>query len=138
MAAATSYQLEIYVERPVRIRVGRLGRFQFPAGRYVYTGSARRNIEARIARHLRKEKALHWHIDWLLAASGVRIAAVKRFGENECALNQALGGRSVVPGFGASDCRNGCGSHLRYLGENREARSPGGDSKFADSGSGAA
>ncbi|MFH1603753.1 MAG: GIY-YIG nuclease family protein [Pseudomonadota bacterium] len=119
MTAAISYQLRIDVKRPVRVRVGRLGHFLFPAGRYVYTGSAKRNLEARIARHLRKQKALRWHIDWLLSAPGVGIAAVKRSGKVECALNQEIVGTDVVPGFGASDCRKGCGSHLRYLGECR-------------------
>ena len=111
-----SYQLSIDVTRPVLIRVGRLGEFLFPAGRYVYTGSARRNLEARIARHLRTEKALRWHIDWLLMAPGVAVARVERSIESECALNRKVGGAVPVPGFGASDCRNGCGSHLRYLG----------------------
>jgi len=116
MRAAITYQLRIDVKRPIRLRVGRLGHFLFPAGRYVYTGSAKRNLEARIARHLRKEKALRWHIDWLLSASAVKVTAVTRSGEGECALNQMVVGRVVVQGFGASDCRNGCGSHLRYLG----------------------
>ena len=120
MKAMISYQLGIEVERPVRISVGRLGRFLFPAGRYVYTGSAKRNFEARIARHLRKEKTLRWHIDWLLAARGVTVATVKRSSEGECVLNQKLAGTVVVPGFGASDCRSGCGSHLRFLGALRQ------------------
>jgi Uri superfamily endonuclease len=119
MTATISYQLRIDVKTPVRIRVGRLGQFLFPAGRYVYTGSAKRNLEARIARHLRKEKAFRWHIDWLLSAPGVTVATVKRSRESECILNQKLVGTVVVPGFGASDCRNRCGSHLRYLGESR-------------------
>jgi len=119
MSAAISYQLSIDVRSPLRIRVGRLGDFLFPAGRYVYTGSAKRNLEARIARHLRKEKTLRWHIDWLLSAPGVKVVAVKRSVAGECALNQSVAGKLVVPGFGASDCRNGCGSHLRYLGANR-------------------
>jgi Uri superfamily endonuclease len=119
MTAAISYQLRIEVKKPVRIRVGRLGRFLFPAGRYVYTGSAKRNLEARIARHLRKKKAFRWHIDWLLSAPGVKVATVRRSGESECILNQKVVGTVVVPGFGASDCRNRCGSHLRYLGESR-------------------
>jgi Uri superfamily endonuclease len=117
MKAAISYQIMIDVERPVRIRVGCLGRFLFPAGRYVYTGSAKRNLEARIARHLRKEKSLRWHIDWLLSAPGVKIVSVRRSGRGECALNQNTAGVVVVPGFGASDCRNGCGSHLHFLGD---------------------
>jgi len=115
--AAISYQLRIDVDRPVRVRIGRLGRFLFPAGRYAYTGSAKRNLEARIARHLRKDKALRWHIDWLLSAPGVKVVSVKRSSEDECALNQNLAGAIVAPRFGASDCRKGCGSHLRYLGQ---------------------
>lgn len=117
MTAAISYQLRIDVKRPVRICVGRLGCFLFPSGRYVYTGSAKRNLEQRIARHLRKEKVLRWHIDWLLSAPGVRVTAVERSGAGECVLNQQSAGRVVVPGFGASDCRNRCRSHLRYLGK---------------------
>ena len=119
MRAAISYQLYIEVRQPVCIRVGCLGNFLFPAGRYVYTGSAKRNLEARIARHLRKEKTLRWHIDWLLAAPGVEVVSVQRSSESECALNQGLAGAIVAPGFGASDCRNGCSSHLRYLGKGR-------------------
>ncbi|MBI2320277.1 MAG: GIY-YIG nuclease family protein [Betaproteobacteria bacterium] len=119
MTTAISYQLGIAVKKPIRIRVGRLGHFLFPAGRYVYTGSAKRNLDARIARHLRKEKGLRWHIDWLLSASGVKVVRVKRSREAECILNQKVLGMIVVSGFGASDCRNGCGSHLRYLGNSR-------------------
>lgn len=111
-----SYQLLIEVRRPVRVAVGRLGEFLFPAGHYVYSGSSRRNFEARIARHLRAEKALRWHIDYLLAARGVSVTAVRRSVRGECALNRSVGGTVIAPGFGASDCREGCGSHLRYLG----------------------
>jgi len=112
----TSYQIIIEIARPMRLTIGRLGAFRFPAGRYVYTGSARRNLEARIARHLRAEKALHWHIDYLLAAPGVRVLSVQRSRRDECALNRSTSGSIPVPGFGASDCRAGCGSHLKYLG----------------------
>ena len=125
MTPMISYQLAIEVKRPVQVRIGRLGRFLFPAGRYVYTGSAKRNLEARIARHLRKKKALRWHIDWMLAAQGVEVASVARFSEGECVLNQKLAGAILVPGFGASDCRKGCGSHLRYLGAASNLSRPG-------------
>jgi Uri superfamily endonuclease len=113
---ATTYQLTIHVPARLRLRVGRLGLFDFPPGNYVYTGSARRNIEARVARHRRKEKTLRWHIDYLLAAPGVEVVATRLATHAECALNQATPGRVVVPGFGASDCRAGCGSHLKWLG----------------------
>jgi Uri superfamily endonuclease len=110
-----TYQLLIEVARPVRANIGRRGSFAFPAGRYIYTGSARRNFEARVARHLRQEKTLRWHIDYLLAMPGVRIAGVRRYVEDECAINRATPGSVPVPGFGASDCRAGCGSHLKFL-----------------------
>lgn len=115
MPNETSYQLLIEVSQPVRRIIGRLGEFNFPAGRYVYTGSARRNLEQRIARHLRLEKATHWHIDYLLAAPGVRVAKVIRSRRGECLLNRAVRGRVWVVGFGASDCRAECGAHLKYL-----------------------
>lgn len=118
-AKLVSYQLWIALRHPCRIAVGRLGEYDFPAGVYVYTGSAMRNIEARIARHCRREKALRWHIDYLLAAEGVELVCIGRSARGECALNQSVGGEVRVPGFGASDCRKGCGSHLRYLGPQR-------------------
>jgi Uri superfamily endonuclease len=112
---ARTYQLLIEVAAPVRIRVGRLGDFDFPAGFYVYTGSALRNFEARVNRHLAPTKKMHWHVDYLLAAPGVRIRQVNRFGEAECVVNQQSGGEIAVNGFGSSDCASGCGSHLKRL-----------------------
>jgi Uri superfamily endonuclease len=111
-----TYQLQIELTQPLTLAVGRFGVFDFPAGHYVYTGSAKRNFEARIARHLRIEKTLRWHIDYLLVAPGVRVTKVKRSRRDECALNAATGGRVVVAGFGASDCRAGCRSHLKFQG----------------------
>lgn len=117
VSAYRTYQLLIEVARRVRVRIGRLGEFDFPAGRYIYTGSAQRNFEARVARHLRREKTLRWHIDYLLAAPGVRIIDVRRLKEAECLINQATHGDLLVSKFGASDCHAGCGSHLKYLHE---------------------
>ena len=111
-----TYQLHILVHRSLQLRVGALGSFEFPAGEYLYTGSARRNLEARIARHLRRDKPLRWHIDYLLTAEGVRVMDVTRSDREECALNQAAQGRIWISGFGASDCRAGCGGHLKFLG----------------------
>jgi Uri superfamily endonuclease len=108
--------LLIEVSAPVSVCVGRLGTFAFPAGLYCYTGSARRNLEARRRRHLSAYKTLRWHIDYLLAAAGVRIREVRRDTEAECLLNQRTPGIVPVPGFGASDCHAGCGSHLKRLG----------------------
>ena len=105
----------IEVEAPIRVCVGRLGTFDFRAGLYVYTGSALRNLEARVSRHMAKAKKMHWHIDYLLAAPGVRVFDVLRHGAAECVVNQQIIGEIPVMGFGASDCREGCGSHLKRL-----------------------
>ncbi len=111
-----TYQLVIRLFPPVMVTVGRLGKFALPAGEYLYTGSARRNIEARIRRHLNRSKRLRWHIDYLLVRPEAEIVNVIRSTQPECALNTAIPGRVLVPGFGSSDCRSGCGSHLKYLG----------------------
>ena len=110
---AISYQLLIEISRPLRRRVGRLGMIELPAGRYVYTGSATRGLEARIARHLRRRKPLRWHIDYLTTAPGVRILEVLRSALPECRLNQSTSGELPIAGFGASDCTAACGAHLR-------------------------
>ena len=115
MTPPHTYQLVIHVGRRLEIAIGRLGTFVFPEGTYVYTGSAKRNFAARIARHLRQEKTLHWHIDHLLTTPGVSIVEVRHAQVDECVLNQATPGDIVAPGFGASDCRNRCGSHLKRL-----------------------
>ncbi len=115
-----SYQLIIKLCREARIKVGRLGEFYFPAGWYVYTGSAKRNISARIKRHLSKVKKLRWHIDYLLANPFSEIVEVKKASVPECELNQRTPGVIVINGFGSSDCKNNCKSHLKYLGIYRE------------------
>jgi len=109
-----TYQLNINISQPVTIVIGKLGTYHFPAGNFVYTGSAKRNIDARIARHLRAEKTLRWHIDYLLAAPGVSITGVERFVEPECEVNQLAAGVVPVKGLGASDCVRGCGSHFKF------------------------
>jgi len=115
------YHLVIRLRQAVELNIGRLGRFRFPAGWYVYTGSARSGLDARISRHLARHKRLHWHVDYLLAAPGVRIAEIRKFDgyAEECQLNQAVGrlpgARALVKGFGSSDCRAGCPAHLYYF-----------------------
>jgi len=111
-----TYQLHITLQQMQRVRVGRLAEFLFPAGHYLYTGSARRHLTARVQRHLSQQKKRRWHIDYLLMASDVRITAVGLFSEAECYCNQQVGGEILLAGFGASDCRAQCGSHLKYLG----------------------
>ena len=110
-----SYQIYINVKNDLKIIVGKLGQFDFPKGDYVYTGSAKRNIDKRIERHLSSEKKLHWHIDFLLSDNNVEIVEVKKSCQEECSLNKGIDGKIIVLGFGSSDCKSGCGSHLKYI-----------------------
>lgn len=110
-----TYQLWITVCEPLQIEVGRLGRYRFPPGWYVYSGSARRNLSARLARHLTATKRMRWHIDYLLAAPSVLVRHIRTFDAAECDVNRETPGVILVRRFGASDCRAGCGSHLKFL-----------------------
>jgi Uri superfamily endonuclease len=111
-----SYQLIIEVTKSQNILIGQLGRFDFPVGRYVYTGSARRNLPARVRRHLKSNKMPRWHVDYLLNSKDVHVMGLNFSSHMECVLNQSCNGEILMPGFGASDCRHQCRSHLKYLG----------------------
>ena len=115
MNSPCTYQLHIRLSSSITIQIGALGSFRFPPGRYLYTGSARRNIEARIRRHCSDRKKLHWHIDYLLHHPAASVVSVTRSRTPECELNQGVTGEVPVPGFGASDCSNGCTSHLKLI-----------------------
>ena len=113
----------VYLPQATTLQVGRLGTFLFPAGRYVYTGSALNGLETRLARHQRQNKTLHWHIDYLLRNArilGIGVFPTPR--KMECALNQKAlrrrGAQVVAKGFGSGDCR--CPSHLVFLGHFQE------------------
>jgi len=112
-----TYQLFIFIKKELNAKIGKLGIFTFPPGYYVYTGSAKNNLDARIKRHKSKNKKIRWHIDYLLSKRFVKVVDVRKFTYQECVVNQSSTGKILVPQFGASDCRNHCGSHLIYLGK---------------------
>jgi len=119
-SAPGTYVLVMRLCPSTEVRVGRLGVFRFPAGWYLYVGSALGlgGLAARLKRHLLRRKRLHWHIDHLLVvAELVEIWWRASPERQECAWARVLGrlpGASVpVPGFGASDCR--CPAHLLYF-----------------------
>jgi Uri superfamily endonuclease len=112
------YALVLRVRQPRWVVAGRLGRCRLAAGWYVYVGSAKRNLAARLARHLRHEKRTHWHIDYLRAVARVEQIWLWPWAEKaECRTNdgiQALSGASGPwKGFGSSDCR--CLAHLTHF-----------------------
>ena len=114
------YQLWIELRRPVKVGVGALGEIHFTEGTYIYTGRAARGLRARVLRHVHGAERLHWHIDYLLAQRSARVGRVilaSTDPDDECRVNcRAVSGWVAVPGFGASDCRNGCPGHLWKVG----------------------
>ena len=116
-----AYLLYLDVQQSLTLNIGILKRCLFPAGRYVYVGSAFNGIEQRMARHrriaLQKTGKLHWHIDWLLAHPAVRLTSKKALaGSRECEVSRGIavrrGATVPVPHFGSTDCKAGCKAHL--------------------------
>jgi Uri superfamily endonuclease len=118
MSVPGTYALLLRLDTPKAIEVGALGVRSFPAGWYLYLGSARGpgGLAARIARHRRRsDKCFHWHIDYARAVmSLVEVWSSPGESRQECrwatAAAELPGANVIVPGFGASDCR--CPSHL--------------------------
>ena len=120
-----TYVLALWLEASRTILVGRHGEFNFPAGWYLYVGSALGpgGMPARLTRHRQRlvsGKQARWHVDYLreqaVWGGAWGLAAGERL---ECtwaaALRRLPGAQLVAPGFGASDCR--CPGHLMHLPE---------------------
>ena len=116
-----TYALVIKIPQPLRVRVGRLGDIAFPEGHWLYFGSALNGLEARLRRHLRQDKKLHWHVDCLTVKSPVvQVWYAEGAERRECDWTVTAldcpGVTAPVPGFGSSDCRN-CPAHLARVGK---------------------
>lgn len=105
------------------IRVGALGNITFPAGYYIYVGSALGSGGlSRVSRHIRffreQYRKPKWHIDYLMMNAVLEKTFCAETDERlECVLSAAVGGECVLR-FGCSDCD--CVSHLYYRKENPE------------------
>jgi Uri superfamily endonuclease len=113
------YALIIRVPTQETITVGGLGPVKFASGIYVYLGSALNSLEGRVSRHFKRTKQQHWHVDYLTAGPGVRLAGVAvrpTARKIECAMSRAIQRRALssIQGFGCSDCE--CDSHLHHFG----------------------
>jgi len=122
------YTLIISLSGETRLNIGKLGLQKFPRGYYTYTGSAlgkgATSLKWRVSRHLRKGKRNLWHIDFLLANENATVTAVvaaETSKKLECNMNRYIkiegGAKIPVKGFGSSDCKENCESHLLYFGE---------------------
>ncbi|MHA1290895.1 MAG: GIY-YIG nuclease family protein [Candidatus Thorarchaeota archaeon] len=99
-----------------------LGNLSFEKGTWIYIGSAMGNgstsLENRIARHFRSEKTIHWHIDHLLKSdTKIRSSIWSESSEPvECDIAKSIEQMDDIylgpKGFGASDCKNKCFTHL--------------------------
>lgn len=115
----TRYAVFFFMEEDRTLAIGKLGTYHFLKGRYIYIGSAKKNILARVNRHLKVDKVFRWHFDYLRPYG--TITEVKSFDDKvgECELAECLKSRYLatypMKKFGSSDCS--CYSHLLFLGE---------------------
>lgn len=109
-----SYVLIIENKKDQTIQVGKLGKIFFKKGFYAYVGSALNGLEQRINRHLRVNKKIHWHIDYLLSKTKVvDIFFIENKIKEECKIADNFKQKlKFIPKFGCSDCN--CNSHLFY------------------------
>ena len=75
-------------------------------------------LEQRLARHLRKDKKLHWHIDYLLKKAKIidTIFLETADSNDECLAASRIAkiaDDEPVESFGSSDCS--CNTHLFYF-----------------------
>jgi Uri superfamily endonuclease len=112
------YILLVRLDKTHKIKPGRLPEADYERGAYLYVGRAKTGLRARVKRHLRKEKKLFWHIDYLLQRGKITDIWIRRDHTSECATaGDIRNSRPVTPkliqGFGSSDCR--CAGHLFYF-----------------------
>ena len=109
-----TYILNIKLSDIFEAEIGKLGKFHFPKGTYLYAGSALGGLKSRLLRHLRGG-CLHWHIDHLLLCGhvdGAWILVSER--RLECLVADTLSEYFWQPvrSLGSSDCN--FFSHLFY------------------------
>jgi Uri superfamily endonuclease len=113
----------LWLDQARVIQVGRLGEVAFPAGWYLYVGSALGpgGLLARLERHVKHlgtDKRAHWHIDYLReqatwAGAWARPSERRLECEWAAMLRHLPDAEIVAPGFGSSDCR--CPAHLAHV-----------------------
>ena len=112
------YLLVLKLKDIQRIQLGKLSEICFKAGIYLYIGRARRGLRARLERHMRDNKKLFWHIDYLLQKAKIEEVWIKRDVFDECGVVLEIkkilkDSSSAIRNVGSSDCR--CPAHLFYI-----------------------
>lgn len=119
MGNAGDYMIVLRLKAPKTIAVGSLGPVPFAEGYYVYVGSAKKNLDQRMAHHRVLRKKMHWHMDYLRKETDfVGAIPIRTCDDLEHDLARALSEIADwdVPEFGCSDCH--CRSHLFGFREN--------------------
>lgn len=119
MGNAGDYLVILQVERDMDLSIGRKGTMHFPKGYYVYVGSAKKNLDQRIAHHRHVRKKMHWHMDYLRKETQwVGVIPIRTKADLEHSIAQAVAAIAdwSIPGFGCTDCD--CQSHLFGFHEN--------------------
>ena len=114
-SAPGAYILQVELAENVLVTIAGRSPTELTAGRYLYCGSAKGpgGLRARLARHMRPGKSVHWHIDQLTERGCVIDSWIVPNGR-ECELVAMLGALPMpIPRFGSSDCLY-CRSHLLY------------------------
>ncbi|MBX3007898.1 MAG: GIY-YIG nuclease family protein [Melioribacteraceae bacterium] len=115
------YLLEINALSNFNVDIKKFDGIIFEKGYYYYSGSAQKNFNSRITRHLRNEKNIYWHIDYLTTSKYCEVKTLFLFenGEKslECELVRTMQANfpeiMLIKGFGNGDCDK-CESHLLY------------------------
>ena len=112
-----TYILLIGLSKTRRIKPGKLPETDYQRGIYLYVGRARKGLRARIGRHLRSQKKIFWHVDYLLQNAKVEDIWVREDYFGECLtasrIKEFLTDKATpIKGFGSSDCS--CPGHLFY------------------------
>ena len=90
----------------------------FKKGDYLYIGSAKGCLETRLRRHLRKDKKIYWHIDYLLENKRAKILQIWTVDKKmECQTAEVFyqdpTTEIIKKGYGSSDCK--CLTHLFFI-----------------------
>ncbi len=84
-------------------------------GLYLYVGSAKKGLEQRLARHMKKRKNRFWHIDYITSRRDSAVQAIYLSPSPECETLSTVSqlGRLFGRKLGSSDCK--CPSHFVKL-----------------------
>ncbi len=115
------YILEMFASNDFTIKAKKFENEIIPKGYHYYIGSAQKNLLQRIARHFRKKKKVHWHIDHLTSSKNVKIKNVYVIYDAPKNLEEKIAtdfpstfnGNILLKGFGNSDTK-GTITHLFY------------------------